>query len=107
MKTRLRTQQIYIDLPTPESEPWLNIIVQRVEMDDNYQTKNIVDRWGAVNERLSKIAMNVYPYTDLLQPPQGYISVAGLGEALTIAAMDLIIKKYGGTIDEHGFIMVS
>lgn len=107
MKTRLRTQQIYIDLPTPDSEPWLNIIVQRVEMDDNYQTKNIVDRWGAVNERLSKIATNIYPYSDPLQPPQCYISVAGLGEALTIAAMDLIIKKYGGTIDEHGYIMVN
>ena len=106
MITRLRTQQMYIDLPTPDSEPWLNLVVQRVEMDDNYVTKNIVDRWGSVNVKLSSIATSVYPLQDPVQPPDGHISVAGLAAGLTIAAMDLIAKKYDGRIDEQGFIIV-
>ena len=106
MITRLRTQQMYIDLPTPDSEPWLNLIVQRVEMDDNYVTKNIVDRWGSVNVKLSNIYTSVYPLQDPVPVPAGYVSVAGLAAGLTIAAMDLIAKKYDGRIDENGFIIV-
>ena len=106
MITRLRTQQLYIDLPKPESEPWLNIIVQRVEMDDNYKTLNVVDRWGSVNVRLADIATDVYPYDDPLHPPDGYISVVGLSAGLTTAAVAEIIKKYGGTVDANGFIIV-
>lgn len=106
MKARLRTQQMYIDLPTPDSEPWLNLIVQRVEMDDEYKTLNVVDRWGQVNARMSDMALQCYSYNDPVYPPSGVISVAGLAEALTVACVDLIIKKYGGSVDEHGYIMV-
>ncbi len=106
MIVRLRTQQLFIDLPTPDSEPWLNIIVQRVEMDDEFNTKNVVDRWGHVSVRLSTIITEVYPYSDPVPVPAGYISIAGLSSALTIAAMAHIVKKYGGYIDASGFIIL-
>jgi len=107
MITVLRTQQLFIDLPTPGSEPWVNIIVQRVEYDDQLQPMNVVDRWGQVNARLSSIALNPYPLNDPVQPAAGMISAAGIAEALTMAAIDLIIKKYGGRYDAAtGLIMV-
>jgi len=106
MITRLRSQKLSIDLPTPDSEPWLSIIVQRVEMDDNYKTLNVVDNWGRVNVKLSTVMIDVYPLQDQVNPPPGYISVAGISYALTIAAMTEIIKKYGGYIDSNGFIIV-
>lgn len=106
MIKRLRTQQVYIDLPTPDSEPWFNLIVQLVEMNDEYKTINVVDRWGQVSERLTKIAWNTYSFTDPVPCLDGEISVVGLGDAITSLGIDLIIKKYGGYLDERGYIIV-
>ena len=108
MRTVLRTQQLYIDLPKPGAEPWVNLIVQRVEMsDDLSQVHNTVDRWGQVSARLSAIVPRIYPITDPVQPGPGLISAAGISEALTLAAIDLIIEKYGGRLDTAtGLIVV-
>jgi hypothetical protein len=104
----LRTQQLYIDLPTPGSEPWLNIIVQYVEMDNNYKPTNVVDRWGQVNVRVATMALNVYPNADPVPVQQGMISGAGITQALTMAAIELIISRYGGTFDSAtGYIILS
>jgi len=103
----LRTQQLYIDLPTPGSEPWLNIIVQYVEMDDNYKPLNVVDRWGQVNARVMSLVTNAYPNNDPVPVPAGMISGAGITQALTMAAIELIVGKYGGTFDPStGFIIL-
>lgn len=103
----LRTQQLYIDLPTPGSAPWLNIIVQYVEMDDNYKPMNVVDRWGTVNCQVSTVAMNAYPNADPVPVPAGMISGAGIAQALTMAAIELIIGKYGGTFEPStGYIIM-
>lgn len=99
MITVLRTQQLYIDMPVPGAEPWVNLIIQRVEMDDSYKVLNVVDRWGQVNARLSVIATQVYPLADPVPCPPGNISVAGIASALTTAAIDLIVQKYGGRFD--------
>lgn len=109
MKTILRTQQLYIDLPKPGAEPWVNLIIQRVEMSDDLTiVLNTVDRWGQVNARLSAIAPRIYLINDPFDPGCGYISAAGIAEALTAAAVELIIEKYGGTLDtETGLIVVS
>ena len=106
MIARLRTQQLYIDLPTPDSEPWINLIVQRVEMSDDYKTINVVDRWGRVNARLSDIAWNTYLFTDPIPSDAEHISVVGLGDAITNLGVDLIIKKYGGYLDERGYLII-
>ena len=109
MKTVLRTQQIYIDLPVPGAEPWVNLIIQRVEMSDDFQqVLNTVDRWGQVSARVSAIALRTYPLIDPVHPPAGTISAAGIAESLTIAAIGLIIEKYGGVFDQAtGFIVVN
>lgn len=103
----LRTQQLFIDLPTPGSAPWLNIIVQYVEMSDDFKPLNVVDRWGTVNVQVSTIIMNVYPNADPVPVPAGMISGAGIAQALTMAAISLITAKYGGTFDPAtGYIIL-
>lgn len=107
MKVRLRTQQVYIDRPVPTSEDWLRVIIQRVEMDDDGNTLNLVDRWGQVNVKLSTIFGRVFDYIDPVPSQEGQISVAGTGSAITAIVTDLIIEKYGGTLDKsNGWIMV-
>jgi len=106
-KTRLRSQQITVDLPTPDSEPWINIVVQRVEMDDAYKTLNVVDRWGSVVVPVKNIALDVHTYKEIIPGlPDNLISVYGLADAITVTAVDLIIKKYGGVLNDKGFIML-
>lgn len=107
MKTRLRIQQIVIDIPRSESEPWVSFTVQKIEMDDDYKTLNVVDRWRSLNRRMSEFATNIVHYEDLLSPPSGHISGAGLGNAITGMAMMLVAREYGGTIDSNGYIMVN
>ena len=107
MKARLRTQQVFIDRPVPDSEDWLRVIIQRVEMDDDLNTLNAVDRWGQINVKLLDIFSSVFPYTDPVDPPDGHISIAGMGIAITSAVSALIIQKYGGRLDAAtGYIMV-
>ena len=106
MITRIRSQQIYIDLPTPDSEPWINIIVQRVEMSDDYETMNVVDRWDQVNERLSDIITETYQYSDPVTSTPWHISTAGLADAITKLATKLIISKCGGYVDDKGYIII-
>lgn len=103
----LRTQQLYIDLPKPGAEPWLNIIVQYVEADDDYKPMNVVDRWGTVNAQVSSMAMNVYPLNDPVPVPAGSISGGGIVNSLSVAVIGLIIAKYGGTFDPAtGYIIL-
>ena len=100
MRKVLRTQQIYIDLPKPGAEPWMNIIVQYVEMSDDLQTVlNTVDRWNQIAVRVSSIATEVHPFTDPLPVPDGMISNYGVVQAMTLAVISLIIAKFGGALD--------
>jgi len=107
MKTILRTQQLYIDWPTIDSEPWLNVIIQMVETDDQFKPINCVDRWGQVSARVSTIARKTYPFNDPLAQSVGEISISGIATALTAAVIDLIIQKYGGKLDfDSGYIIL-
>jgi hypothetical protein len=38
MKTLVRVQQIYIDHPTENSQPWLHVILQEVDKDEEGKT---------------------------------------------------------------------
>lgn len=105
MTTRLRTQQIIIDLPRSSSEPWINLVVQRVELDDSGNEINVVDRWGSVNKRLSLVASEISNYTEIVpELNDKSISVYGISSAMTCIAVNWIVEKYGGTITSNGDI---
>ena len=106
MLTRLRVQQIVIDIPRSESEPWLSLTIQRIEMDENYVTKNIVGRWRQINKRASEFATDIVPYDDPVPVPDGSISGYGLSNAIAAMAISWTAKEYNGTVNELGYIMV-
>ena len=107
MKTRLRIQKIVIDIPESESDPWVQLTVQRIEMDDNFNTLNIIDRWGQVHKRISDVALDIQSYDDpVLGSTDNPISVFGLTDAITQMCMAWTANAYDGTINEAGLIMV-
>lgn len=90
-----------------KSDPWINLTVQRVDMDEAYKTMNTVDRWGSVNVPVKSIALNVHQYQEPIPGlPLGSISVAGLAAAIASVSTKLIMTKFGGSLDEHGFIIL-
>ena len=108
MRKILRTQQIVIDLPKPNTEPWMHVTVQYVEMSDDLQTPiNTVDRWNQFSVRVAAVAGLVYPLVDPVQPPAGLISNAGIVQNMGLSVIDMIIQRYGGTLDQaSGYIIL-
>lgn len=108
MRRILRTQQIYIDLPKPQTEPWMNVVVQYVEMTDDLLTVlNTVDRWNQITVRVADIAWFTYPIYDPANPPCGYISNAGIVQAMSASIIDLIIQHFGGVLDSaSGYVVL-
>lgn len=103
---RLRAQQIIIDLPRVNSEPWVNVIVQRVELDEEGRDDNVVDRWGSLNKRLSEFALDTYAYFEAIPVESGRISGYAMSDAVAQAVIQWMAEKYNGTIID-GNVLVS
>ena len=107
MIRRLRTQQIIIDLPRTESEPWIHLIIQQVDTDEETgKDINVVDRYGRVSKKLSEVATDIIPYEDAVVGHNDNLSTLGLSHAITVMATTWIIGKYGGSVDDHGYIVI-
>lgn len=100
---KLRTQQIIIDMPRSISEPWMNLVVQRIDLSpDGSVELNVVDRWGTINKKLSDVALEVNSYFEVLPLNSGEITVFGLADGIKSVATKWIVEKYGGTIQPNG-----
>lgn len=102
---KLRAQQIIIDVPRYESEPWILIRVQKVQTEAN-GVEHIVDRWGAVNKKLSEAALDVTDYFEITPVESNQLSVFALADAIKNVSVDWIIEKYGGTLNANGEIIL-
>lgn len=98
MRKVLRTQQIVIDLPKRGAEPWMQVVVQQVDLEGE-TVVNTVDRWNQFSVRVAAVAGSLYPLVDPVQPPAGLISNAGIVQSIGLSVIDMIIQRYGGTFD--------
>jgi hypothetical protein len=105
---KLRTQQIIIDLPRTRSEPWIFVKVQRVELaEDGITELHVQDNWGAINKKLSEVALEVNPYFEAIPGvPPSLISVYGLSDGIKEAVIRWIIDKFGGTLNQNGDVIL-
>lgn len=106
MIVRLRTQQIIIDLPKLDAEPWVKLTVQRLEMDDQGKVLNTVDRWGTVNKKLSDVALQIHQYKEILPLAEGHISVFAISDAIESVAVAWVQEKFGGVVNEAGELIL-
>jgi len=106
MITKVRAQQITIDITRTDSEPWIRVVVQRVEMDDNHFELNVVDRWDSFNKRLSQIALEVNKYTEVVSVNSEEISLYGLSDGIKEAVTRWLVEEYNGTISPTGEVII-
>jgi hypothetical protein len=99
---RLRAQQILIETPTPDSEPWIRLVVQRVEEKDGLV--NTVDRWDTIHNRLSVVADQAFPIvTDISNDT---FTVGDLAKSLELIVINWLAVQYAGVIDENNYVII-
>ena len=103
---KLRTQKIIIEMPRTTSEPFINITIQRIELDDNGKEVNVNDRYDAIYKKLSDVALESVPYFEVLPLNINNISVYGIADAIKEVATKWIIEKHGGTVSSNGDIIL-
>jgi hypothetical protein len=99
---RVRAQQILIETPKADAEPWIRIIVQRVEELNGIV--NTVDRWDTFNARLSDVSDQTFPIP--FDVSNNTFKIGDMAHMLTLIVMNWLAVQYGGTIDEEGNVIV-
>lgn len=104
---KLRTQQIIIEMPRTDSEPWIHITIQRIELgSDGSSEVNVTDRWDQIHKRLSLVALQTEKYFEAVPWEVGFISVFGVADAIKNIATTWIIEKHGGTLNDNGDVII-
>lgn len=93
-------------MPEVGSEPWVSLIVQRVEYSDEGVPGHAIDRWGALNRQFSATYYDTFKVNDPLNVPEGYISAAGIAESIKVTSVKWMQEKYGGIINEKGQLII-
>lgn len=93
-------------MPRTTSEPFINVTVQRIELDVEGNEINVVDRWGYVYKRLSLVAMDIVPYFEYAPNIVNMISIFGIADAIKETATAWIIEKYGGVQQPNGDVIL-
>lgn len=99
---KLRISQMTIEMPKEQSEPWIRVVVQRIEKIGG--RVNTVDRWDSFHYRLSDIADKQIPS----QREEEHNMISGLEIAthLTVMATVWLLEKYGGKINAQGELII-
>ena len=103
MAFKLRAQQITIETPKEGAEPWVHVVVQRVEFQGE-NIRNTIDRYDTFSKRLSEIAAEVVPY---ISATDGYINAYELSRAVSAFVIKWLIEKYGGEVQANGDLVIS
>ena len=107
MRYRFRPQKITIDIPNSDTEPWVSVIVQRIDLEDGSDAVIAThDRFGHVHRRFTEIAAEIYKHGDN-KPGRdpGDISGVGVSKAIENAAASWIADKYAAEIDDEGHVI--
>lgn len=103
MAIRLRAQKISIDAPRSAADPWVHVIVQRVELDAEGNEINVVDRWGTLSKSLPAAYEEIHSFVEPCpNVPEGQISGAAVGEAIKNFTAHWIASQYNGVIQPNG-----
>ena len=109
MPTKLRAQQIVIDIPREGEEAWIHVVIQEVQKDTTGKVLNIIPRHEFLHKSGVEIAQEVYDYADPILGTHGNISGYGLQLAIASAVTKWMQDIEGGEMingdliipDEH------
>lgn len=101
---KVRPQQLTIDVPRQWGEPWVNVVVQRIE--ENGKIVNTVDRWDSFTVRLSDAGEHPFPLPASVNCEDRTYTVAAVGEAITTVALAWLAERYNGRMVPPGEVII-
>jgi hypothetical protein len=101
---KVRSQQITIEVPKEGAEPWVRIVVQRVER--NGDIVNTVDRWDSFNKRLSDVVAEQFPIPESINCETGTFTFVDVASAITTVVIVWLAQRYNGMIQPNGDVII-
>lgn len=107
----LRTAKLVIDVPTPEAEPFIMGILQKVVLNTEGDVLQVIPRQDELYRRSSQIITDTISFTDPVTQTQHTLSGAGLQVAITAMVSKWLIEDYTTPeftpyVDENGRVII-
>ncbi len=96
MRTKLRTQQVVIDMPKEGQDIWMHITLQKVDKDEEGNILNVSPRKEQIHRSVSKMATEVYTFFDPVLQKETTISGAGVHMAMAEAILGWTAEEFNG-----------
>ncbi len=101
---KVRASHITIEVPKEGAEPWISVMVQRIE--SNGKIVNTVDNYDRFNKRMSVVAFDIYTL-----PPQYAIagdqfSLVNISAMINIVVLNWLCVRYDGTVNSNGDVII-
>ena len=94
MTEELRASKIAIEIPKPDSEPWVHITVNKMFLEDGELVQN-EPRFDHISAPLTAIGLNMFSFKDPVTGADVTVSGYGLAQAITAYVSEEFTKKYG------------
>ena len=98
MITHFRIQQILIDAPSEISDPFLHVIIQRVDRSDDGIVTQVIDRFHHIHRKMSASVISCDMIRDPVLGTNILISIGGIATAIKAVALQWIQQELGGYI---------
>jgi len=96
MLIKYRASKITIEIPKPQSEPWVHIVINKMEVDE--ETNNVLNAYPQfeyISNPLSRVGTDILRFGDPVSQELVSISGYGIASALTAYVKQVVNDKYG------------
>lgn len=90
-----RASKITIEIPKPDSEPWVHLAINKLEVDDNGTLINTYPMFAYISKPLSQVGMEMFSFLDPVYQSDVTVSGYGLAKAITSYVEKNIEEKFG------------
>ena len=97
MRTKLRTQQVIIDMPKEGQDIWIHITLQKVEKDEDGNILNVSSRNEQIHKMMSNYQTDMFTFSDPVTQKEQTLSGAGIHMALAEAILGWTAEDFNGT----------
>ena len=97
MPSKLRAQQIVIDIPTEDGSTWINAILQTLIKDEEGQTVQRMDRTHMTHRVLEDSLLELKTIKDPVTDQEITLSAAGAAAIVRAFVLGWMKEDHGGT----------
>ena len=102
MSTKIRSQQVTIDIPTEDGLTWINSIVQTLIKNGQGEVVQRMDRTRQTHRILERVATETKTITDPVTGETLPVSAAGTATLVRSFILNWMQEDHGGTLIKDG-----